>query len=146
LALSMARLNPQEAAEKWARNTTAAVEDYRRGVARVQVAPGAKAAQNEAGYVAGVQRSSRKWAQRVGGVSLGEWQEAASNKGAQRLGSGVAAAQDKMAGFMSEVLPHIEAGQRAIAGMPKGDVEQGIARAAAFMRHMSNFRRGGGRR
>lgn len=139
----MARLNAEEFAAKWAQRTSAAVEDYRRGVQRVQTAPGALAARNQAGYVAGVQRSAQKWARRVGSVSLGEWQQAASEKGAQRLASGVQAATPKMAQFAAEVLPHIERGQQLIAQMPKGDVEQGIARATVFMRHMAQFNRGG---
>lgn len=137
---------PQENAAKWAQRTSGAVDDYNRGIDRVNVAPGAKAAQNQAGYVSGVQRSANKWAARVGAVSLEEWRAAAKEKGAQRLAGGVQQAEGKMAQFFAEVQPHIEAGQAQVARMPRGDVEQGIARAAAFMRHMSQFRRSGVRR
>ena len=40
----MAKVTPQEFAEKWARRTQGATQDYIRGIDRVTEAPGVKAA------------------------------------------------------------------------------------------------------
>ena len=139
----MARLTPEEAAAKWAQRTGAATEDYRRGIQRVQTAPGALAARQVQKYVAKVQQRAPVWQARTGAVTLGEWQEASIEKGIPRLATGVQAAQPKMAAFMSEVLPHIDRGRAQLTQLPSLSPEDSVARAAFWIRHMMGFRRGG---
>ena len=139
----MAKVTPQEAAEKWNRRTKGATADYTRGVQRVTEAPGAKAAQQADRYAAGVAEAvaSGKWQERVGAVTLTDWQAKAVNKGAPRIAAGVEEATTDMAKFMGELLPHIDGGKAQVDAMPKNNIEDSIARATTFMRHMSTFKR-----
>lgn len=134
--------DPNQVAEKWARNLGQATEDIRRGVEGVQQAPGVKAAQQAQKYINRTQAAVPKWQQRVAAVSLGDWQQSVITKGLPRIAAGAQAAQPKMTSFMNQLLPHVERGRQAIQSMPSTTVEDGIARSAAFIRHMANFRRG----
>lgn len=140
----MARLSPEEAAEKWAARTGAATQDYVRGVERVTVPPGQLAARQRDAYVFKVQQNAEKFARNSARVTLAEWQQAAREKGAQRLAGGVQASRGKMAQFMGEVMPHIDRGRQQLASMPKLSDADSEQRALFWMRHMRGFRRGGG--
>jgi hypothetical protein len=70
---------------------------------------------------------------------VGEWQQAAIDKGLPRIAQGAQAAQPKMTAFMAQVLPHIAAGQSSLPA--RGGLEQNIARMTAFTRHMATFKR-----
>lgn len=142
----MAAKNPQDVAAKWAQNLSGSTESIRQGVARVTEAPGVAAARQRALWLQRVQASQEKWARNVSRVTAGEWQQAMLDKGLPRIASGAQAAQPKMAAFLSEFLPHVEAGAAQVRAMPKGGVEEGIARAAAMIRHNAQFRRSGGAR
>tara|TARA_Y100000310_G_C20701625_1_gene830515 strand:- start:9272 stop:9697 length:426 start_codon:yes stop_codon:yes gene_type:complete len=139
----MARTNPQEFGEKWARRTKAATPDYQAGVRRVTEAPGIAAAANADRMVEGVQRSvtEGKWQARVSAVSLGDWQRSALEKGAQRIAAGVDGAQADVTKFAGELLTHVDAGVGQLAATPRGDLETNIQRMNSFVRHMSTFRR-----
>lgn len=139
----MARLSAEEAAEKWAQRTAGAVQDYQRGVQRVQVAPGALAARQRDAYVFKVQQNADKFARNSQRVTLQEWQQASVEKGGQRLAGGVQAARPKVAQFMGEVMPHIDRGRQQLASMPKMSEVDSEQRALFWMRHMRGFRRGG---
>lgn len=143
----MARLSPQDAAAKWASRTSAASGDYQKGVAAVTTAPGQLAAQKKEKFRAGIQEAldSGKWEQRVAAVSLQSWKEAASTKGASRLGQGVQAAVNKMAGFMSEFLPFQESVMQRADQMPDNTLEERIQKSAFVQRETARFRRSGGR-
>lgn len=144
----MPRKTPQQVAQKWSRNTSAAVNDYRDGINRVDTAPGMLAAAAEDRYRAGIERSlqSGKWRDRVSSVSLSEWKQKTSEVGAARIASGVQQAEGKMQSFMSELLPFQESLVNQInSSMPKGDLEQNIARSQAFQRGMAKFKRGSSR-
>lgn len=137
----MARVTPQEAAEKWARRISQSTEDVRRGIERVTEAPGAKAAQNQQGYVRGVQDASERWARKTGAVSLSEWKDAALNKGVGRIADGARQAQGKMSRVMQELLPAVDEAANAARAIPKdGTIESSIARASEFMRRMRTFK------
>src|SRR5215467_7074012 len=64
----------------WATRTAGAVEQYKQGVMRVQVAPNQQAARAQDAYLAGVQAavSSGKFQRANNAVSLQDWQQAAS--------------------------------------------------------------------
>jgi hypothetical protein len=137
----MAKITPQEAAQKWSRNLGAASADIQRGIERVDQAPGAKAARQKGLYVQRVQQQADKWANNVANVSLGEWQKAAIEKGVPRIADGAAKAEGKMAAFMNDLLPHIDAGKARIDAMPKGSLADSKNRASAWIDHMASFRR-----
>lgn len=137
-------LDPQAVAEKWARNLGNAGQDIQAGVQAVTQAPGAKAAANVQGWIAGVQRSQQKWATNVARVTLPEWQNAMITKGLPRIASGAQAAQPKMATFLTSFLPHVERVAQQVRAMPKGGLQNGIARAVAQIQGNAQYQRPAG--
>lgn len=135
----------QHVADKWARNLGASTEAIKAGIAAVNVAPTEKAAAAADRYAQGVANSvaSGDYQKGLRRVSLEDWRRAITNKGIPRIAAGAAEAKPKMAAFLTEFLPHVEAGQRALESMPKGDLETNLQRAVAMMRHNASFRRSG---
>lgn len=87
--------------------------------------------------MAGVQANLPKYISRNQAVSLQDWKSAAAGKGAQRLASGATAAQPKMQSVFNNLFPYI--GQ-VVGSLPaRGDLEQNIARSAAFQRAMAKY-------
>ena len=74
-------------------------------------------------------------------VSLNEWKNAMLDKGLPRISSGIAAAKPKIQAFFEEWLPWEESISQTVKAMPKGTIEDSIARAAAVIRHNANFKR-----
>ena len=138
----MARVNPQEYAEKWARRLRGATEDIRRGVEKVSEAPGEKAAQNQEALIQNFVESvnSGRWAARVRGVSLADWKQATIDKGIPRIGQGVESAQPKMARIAAELLPAVDAAAAAARALPKVTLEDSIQRMTTFVRKMAEFK------
>ena len=134
----MARVTPQEYAEKWGRRLKASGEDIRRGIDRVSVAPGEMAAQNQEALLTNFQESvnSGLWAARVRGVSLQAWQDAAKNKGLPRIAQGVDAALPKMATIAGPLLAAVDAAAEAARALPKVTLEDSIQRMNVFVREM----------
>ena len=134
----MARVTPQEYAEKWARRLRGATEDIRRGVERVDTAPGELAAAQQEALVQNFVESvnSGLWAARVRGVSLADWKSATIDKGIARIGQGVEAAQPKMARIAAELLPAVDAAAAAARALPKVTLEDSIQRMTVFVREM----------
>lgn len=136
------RGNADSITQKWAQRTSGATQQVVEGVARVTQAPGQKAAAQKAVYLQRVQERADKWANNVARVSLADWQ-AATTAGAQRIAAGVQAKQGKYASFMREFIPHVERVQQRVQAMPRGNMEQNIARMIENVRGMSEFRRTG---
>ena len=136
----MTRVSPTDGAEKWARNTSAATQDVVKGVQRVTEAPGAKAARASGKWLSKVTQSEQKFKDNVGAVPLAEWQKATAD-GASRIASGVQAKKGKMEAFATAFYAHLDRGQQAIGSMPTTTVEEGIAKAAAQIRHNAAFKR-----
>jgi hypothetical protein len=140
----MARLNPQEAREKWAARTSAATPDYVAGVQRVSQSPGQAAVAKVEKWRAGLQNSEAKWKRNTGRVTLESWKESTATVGAQRFAAGAQAKAGKYEQFASEFFPHLDRGIAQVKGMDDTSQEARIARAVAMMRHNATFRRGGG--
>src|SRR5712692_2435363 len=106
----------------WEAGLSGARQKYIDGVNSVTTAPGAAAAAQVAVWAANTQASQQKFARNVSAVSLGTWQQAAANKGADRLASGAAAGAAKMGAFLQKFIPFI---MQARASLPKrGTYEQ----------------------
>lgn len=135
--------SPQQIAQKWQRNLAASTESIRQGVQAVTVSPTERAAAASDRYLAGVQRAvaENKFQSGLARVSLEDWKRSMIEKGIARVASGAAAAENKMQDFMTEFLPHVEAGVRALESMPRGDLETNLNRALSMMRHNARFRR-----
>jgi len=142
----MPKVNAQEYTEKWGRNLKAAVQDIRRGVERLQQNPCELAAAAQDKMLARLTEAvnNGKWAAGLRRVTLQEWRQHMLNKGVGRIAAGVDGATTKMTQFAQELLAYEENLQRQIAGMPDVTLEDSIARAVAWIRGMSQFRRGGG--
>lgn len=143
----MARtMSPAEITAKWQQRTSAATEEYKKGVQAVQTAPGeqAAAASQKALQNYSEAITSGRFARRVRSVTLEQWKAAASEKGAARIASGVNAAGVKTSGFWQEFLPHLQSVQSQVSSMPNVTLEDGIQRAVANMRGLAKFKRGGG--
>lgn len=130
--------------EKWAQRTAGATQQVIEGVQRVQTAPGVKAAAQKQVWLANIQAKADKWEQNTKAVSLQSWQ-AATTAGAQRIAAGVNAKKSKMESFLTEFIPHVENVQRRVEAMPRGSLEQNLARMMENARGMSQFRRTGTR-
>lgn len=141
----MAKLTPQEFREKHARRLKGAIEDIRRGVERVDVAPGIKAAQAQEKMLAKLTEAvtSGKWADRVSAVPLEEWKNAILTKGINRIAQGVDGAASKVEAFAEELLAYQDRLLKEIEGMPDVTLEDGIARMTHWVRRMAEFKRGG---
>src|ERR1700733_11854061 len=133
----MTSLTPDQIAANWAQALGAATSKITAGVNAVQVPPGQAAARQKAVYVANVNAAADKWAAKTSAVSLQSWQAATVTKGIPRISGGATAAQPKFAAFMGQLLPFI---QRSVAALPpRGNLDQNIARSAAFARSMATF-------
>jgi hypothetical protein len=139
-----ARVTPEEAAADWAQKLSGSGDRIRRGIERVQTAPGILAARQAEKYRTRVVQSVPKWQERVASVGLGEWQRAAIEKGVPRIATGAQAAQPKVAQFMSELLPFQDRLKAQIDRMPSTTLDDNIQRMTTFVRGMAQFRRGGG--
>ena len=132
----------QAAVAKWARNTAASSESVKQGVQAVTESPMAKAAAASDRYVQGVQNavSSGKYQAGLMSVSLQSWKDSVITKGIPRMQQGIQSATPKVTSFMQQFLPYVQSAAAQVQSMPKGGVENGIARAAAMIRATSQFK------
>lgn len=140
----MARVTPEQAAQKWRDRLSASTDLITQGVNAVQTAPGQKAAANADLWLQRVTASKDKWRSRVSSVSLQDWQQSMIQKGIPRVAQGAQANMPKVESFMREFLPYVSNVAAQVNQMPKGGVEQGIARAIAQIRGNAAFKRGSG--
>jgi hypothetical protein len=135
----MARVTPQEYLTKWGTNLNAAGVYIKSGVNKVSVAPGVSAAAASDRMLAGVTQAIQTgtWQRAVSGVSLQSWQDAMINKGIPRLPTGIATAQKTKVDRITTLLSNVDAAAATANALPRGGLQQGIARATAFMTDMS---------
>ncbi len=139
----MPKLTPAEFQEKHARRLKGAVEDMRRGIDRVTESPTEKAAAKKDKMLANLTKAVNdgKWEAGLKRVSLEEWKKKARDVGVNRVAAGIDAAKDKVTEFASELLPHIERQQAAIASMPDITLDDNLNRMTTFIRGMAKFKR-----
>lgn len=135
----MARVTAQQWMDKWGTNLANSTQYIKNGVARVQTAPSqaAIAAKDRMknNLVAAIDNGS--WERGLSKVSLSDWQTAMTTKGINNLSAGIAVAKTKRLGSITALLNATDTAVAAANQLPKGGLEQGIARANAFMRSMS---------
>jgi hypothetical protein len=132
----------QTTLDKWVRNTQAGIPSYKAGVMAVTVAPTQKAAQQAQYYAQQVQAAvdSGRYQAGLQAVSLQDWQQAATGKGANRIAAGVQAAQPKVQAFLTQFLPFVASVKQRIASMPKGGTAEADARMLAAVQLMRTFK------
>jgi hypothetical protein len=126
----MAGLTPDQIASKWGRNTKGAVQSYKDGVMAVSSSPmeaaaaqADKAVQNFSAAI-----TSGRWANNLRKVKLGDWQNAAVNKGADRIPAGVTQAMPKVIAFNQVWQPLMQQAKRELANMPNNSKEEALAK------------------
>lgn len=123
-----------DAAARWQQNFGASGPRWAAGINAVTVAPGQAAAAAQDRYLAGVQANVGKFARNVAAVPLQQWKDISTSKGQARLAAGAQAALPK---YQAQIERVLATAKQVIAGLPpRGDVEQNIARSAAFQRGM----------
>lgn len=139
----MARVTAEEFQEKHARRLKAAIPDVVKGVNAVTKSPMAAAAAKEDKMLANVTASvqSGKWKKNLLKVSLDQWKEKMIQKGSIRIAAGIDGAKEKTISFAKDLLPHVDAGRAKVKTMPDLTIQDSIARAGAFILHMSEMKR-----
>lgn len=132
--------DPTAVAQKWHTNFSASAPSITAGVNAVTVAPGVKAAAAKALWLARVTASVDKYARNVSAISLGTWQQAMLTTGLQRLQTGATAGQPKVANFMSQFLPYLDAHKSVIDAMDKSSIGAAIQKAAAQITYNAAFK------
>lgn len=138
----MAGQSGADIAEKWKRNLTASIPSIKAGVMAVTQSPMAKAAQKADAYVEGVRRAaeSGKWQEGLQSVTLADWQNRTANAGTERISRGANDAVSKVVAFQTQLKPTTDRIKAAVDAMPSGTLEDSIARSAAAIRMMAEFR------
>lgn len=123
----------QNAGKRWEQAMQSASTAYGEGIDSVTVNPMEKAAQNEAGYLQGVNDavSSGKWAAGLRRVTLSDWKTNAKTKGAQRLAAGAKAAVNKVQQFWQRWGPVQDQIVQAVRAMPNATFADRMARMQA---------------
>jgi hypothetical protein len=135
----MPKQTPAELAAKWATRTGAATQDVVAGVDRVTEHPGRKAAAQQAVWAQNT-AAQDKWARRVQAGSLEDW-KAATKSGAARIAGGVQAKKGKVEAFWQEFGPFQDSVTQQTNAMPRGSLEQNLARMLNQARRTSEFKR-----
>lgn len=136
--------DPTLSGQKWKDNLIASAPSIKAGVMAVTVAPGQLAAAQADVWIQNTTAAKQKWIDRVK-VPLDVWQSATIDKGIQRIQQGATTAQPKMVAFLTNFLPHVERGvQQMRAQLPRGGIEQNIARAVFMMRWNATYTRPAG--
>jgi hypothetical protein len=139
----VAKLTPQQFADKHIKRTSAALDDMRAGVNAVTVSPTLKAAAKADKMRARLIESldSGKWQDGLKRVTLEQWKDKMINVGVSRVSGGLTANRAKTEAFAADFLPFVESNQQAISTMPDVTLEDSIARMGEWTRRMSKFKR-----
>lgn len=135
----MAKVNPQEYAEKWGRRLKGATEDIRRGIDRVTEAPGVKAARSKDLMIQKLMEAINDgtWEAQVSKVTLEEWKGKAKEKGISRIAQGVDGAETSQVAMAEKLLAAVDAAAAKANALPKGTLEDSINRMTTFVREMN---------
>ncbi len=140
--MSRVRVTPEQAAQLYVNRITGARDRIETGVKNVTENPCEKAANSsekmKAGIIAAI--DSGKWGRNLKAVSLEQWKEAFLTKGLDRIGSGAAAAQDKMEVFFESLFEHQNRLLADIDKLPDITLEHSIKRMTDWTRGMARFK------
>lgn len=132
-------LSPQQVADKWANNSTAAQSAFTDGVQSTTVDVVGRAIAQESVLLSNFNQAvtSGRWAASLtasGGTA--NWKSKTVAK-AQNYGTGIAASKSKFQNSMSKLLPYVSSGQQMIDQMPSGTLAASKARATAWIDYMA---------
>lgn len=136
-------IDPASAAAKWARNASAASQDFVEGAQRTDKDPTALAIQNKqralSGYTDAI--TSGRWEQALRAAGKAGWVEGIVTKGAANYATGVQQAEQKVAQAFGPLFAHITNVQRTVLAMPSNTDAEREARMLTFIRGMRQYRR-----
>jgi transketolase len=138
----MARGTPDQVAQKWRDRLSGATTEITQGVNNVSVSPGQLAAAQADVWVANTTASRDKWKARTAAVTLEEWRNKMITVGIPRVASGAQANVGKVQAFLADFLPFQDRITAQVRSMPRGTLEQNIARATQQMRLTAGYKRG----
>lgn len=135
-------LTPQQIAQKWETNSSAATTRYQQGVANTTKDVVGNAIAKQSTLLSNFTESvtSGRWARRLsesGGTA--NWKAKTQAKAAN-YGTGVAAAASTVQDAFTKLMPYIQAGQSAIDAMPSGTLAASKARATAWIDYMAAYK------
>ena len=138
----MAKLPAEQYAEKQARNLKTSLPDIRAGIERVSTAPGVAAAAAQSRMKDNLNRAidDGRWAAKVKGVTLEDWKSAALNKGVDRIAAGIDQAHGKQVAMAGRLLAAVDSAAAKSNAMPKGPIQDSIARMTTFVEDMHKFK------
>lgn len=131
--------NPGASAQQWAAKLGGARQAYIDGVNGVTVPPGQSAAAAVDRWAANTIAAKPKFQRNVAAVQIGDWKNAATTKGADRLATGAQAALSKMEAAFVKLFPAIKQAVQSLP--PRGDLEANIARSGEFARKMAAYQK-----
>ncbi len=140
----MAKLTPQQAAEKQASRLKQSTQEIATQVQKVTQAPGVQAAAKADKMRTNINLAidSGRWQRRVSAVTLTDWQDAMIKKGIPRISAGIDAARPKVEAFFSAFLPHLDKVQAEVKNMPDLTLEDNINRMVHVVRRNAEFKLG----
>lgn len=139
----MAKISPADAAKAWVDGLSAAGTKMQRGVDNLTVSPTESAAKMKTKMLTNLTAAvnNGKWEAGLRSVTLDQWRTNYKNKGIPRIASGAQQSQDKMANFMSQLLPYQDAALAALASLPNNNKADAKNRMNAWFDKMSAFQK-----
>lgn len=132
-------LSATQISQKWLTNFNNGTQAMTDGVNNVQQAPGIAAAAAQALWLQRIQASAPKWAAKVSAVSLADWKSAMITLGIPRAQAGASAKQGKYTAFIQEYSTFLQGAVAQVKGMPKGTLQQSIARSSSMITASYNW-------
>lgn len=131
-----------EIAAKWRKNTSNAGASYKAGVQAVTTSPMQKAVAAKEAWVRGIQQAAEdgRWEDGLMSVSLEAWKERTATTGADRFVQGTKDGEGKVQAFMQQFLPVAARIKAEVASMPKGTLQDSIARSTKAIEMAAAFR------
>lgn len=142
-AMAMAVPSAAEGASKWGQRLAASGEQVRAGIRRVNRSPGEAAAASADLWHRRVSQAQEKFRRKVGAVTLQDWQSAMEATGVSRMVEGATAKQPKYQAFAEKFYPVAQQVSDRVKAMPKGDIEQSLARVREAMTTFRQFGQSG---
>lgn len=136
-------IDAASAAAKWARNASAATQDYVEGAQRSDVDPTQRAIANKARALSGYQDAinSGRWEAALRASGRQGWLDGIATKGATNYANGVQQSEQKVAAAFGPLFNHISNLQRTVSAMPSNTDAERELRMLTFVRGMRQYRK-----
>lgn len=127
--------NPQRGLDKWKRNTAAATQAMKDGVADVSVSPGERAIAAKDKYIRNVNEAYNNGSYEAGlrSFSVGDWKQAMVDKGIPNMAQGVSKMSARSAANITAALNQANAIKSECDAMPNNSQADALAKVAKSM-------------